>query len=147
MVALSAAHGFAQVTGRPQAVIVHVDVGTQGTTLQTYPNVFKYVFMSTRTRCCRTQRFLRPHPGSNIRRPISLYTRRGNAWQSYRIHSLHTRRPGPACNCCPVLPIHRGNQDRKKHQADDQPGALICHVRSQGSSVPYCSPRSVGGRN
>ncbi|KAL0638725.1 hypothetical protein Q9L58_002149 [Maublancomyces gigas] len=30
MVALSAAHGFAQVTGRPQAVIVHVDVGTQG---------------------------------------------------------------------------------------------------------------------
>lgn len=32
MVALSAAHGFAQVTGRPQAVIVHVDVGTQGTT-------------------------------------------------------------------------------------------------------------------
>lgn len=28
-VALSAAHGFAQSTGRPQAVIVHVDVGTQ----------------------------------------------------------------------------------------------------------------------
>jgi acetolactate synthase-1/2/3 large subunit len=30
MVALSAAHGFAQVTGKPQCVIVHVDVGTQG---------------------------------------------------------------------------------------------------------------------
>ncbi|KAG0633742.1 acetolactate synthase [Tuber brumale] len=30
MVALSAAHGMAQVTGKPQAVIVHVDVGTQG---------------------------------------------------------------------------------------------------------------------
>ena len=29
MVALSAAHGFAQVTGRPQAVIVHVECGTQ----------------------------------------------------------------------------------------------------------------------
>ncbi|WCK57302.1 thiamine pyrophosphate-requiring protein (plasmid) [Aneurinibacillus sp. Ricciae_BoGa-3] len=29
MVALSAAHGYAQVTGRPQAVFVHVDVGTQ----------------------------------------------------------------------------------------------------------------------
>ncbi|MCL6592533.1 MAG: thiamine pyrophosphate-requiring protein [Alicyclobacillus sp.] len=29
MVALSAAHGYAQVTGRPQAVLVHVDVGTQ----------------------------------------------------------------------------------------------------------------------
>ncbi|KAJ7180790.1 thiamine diphosphate-binding protein [Mycena filopes] len=29
MVALSAAHGFAQVTKRPAAVIVHVDVGTQ----------------------------------------------------------------------------------------------------------------------
>lgn len=28
-VALSAAHGYAQSTGRPQAVIVHVDVGTQ----------------------------------------------------------------------------------------------------------------------
>ena len=30
MVALSAAHGMALVTGKPQAVIVHVDVGTQG---------------------------------------------------------------------------------------------------------------------
>ena len=30
MVALSAAHGFAQVSGRAQAVIVHVDCGTQG---------------------------------------------------------------------------------------------------------------------
>jgi len=29
MVALSAAHGFAQVSGRPQAVVVHVDCGTQ----------------------------------------------------------------------------------------------------------------------
>jgi acetolactate synthase-1/2/3 large subunit len=29
MVALSAAHGYAQVTGRGQAVLVHVDVGTQ----------------------------------------------------------------------------------------------------------------------
>ncbi|HEY7181770.1 MAG TPA: thiamine pyrophosphate-binding protein, partial [Blastocatellia bacterium] len=29
MVALSAAHGFAQVTGRPQAVLVHVECGTQ----------------------------------------------------------------------------------------------------------------------
>ncbi len=29
MVALSCAHGFAQVSGRPQAVIVHVDCGTQ----------------------------------------------------------------------------------------------------------------------
>ena len=29
MVAMSAAHGFAQVTGRPQAVIVHVECGTQ----------------------------------------------------------------------------------------------------------------------
>ncbi|KAF8840623.1 thiamine diphosphate-binding protein [Paxillus ammoniavirescens] len=29
MVALTAAHGYAQVTGRPAAVIVHVDVGTQ----------------------------------------------------------------------------------------------------------------------
>ena len=28
-VALAAAHGFFQVTGRPQAVFVHVDVGTQ----------------------------------------------------------------------------------------------------------------------
>jgi acetolactate synthase-1/2/3 large subunit len=29
MVAMSAAHGYAQVTGKPQAVMVHVDVGTQ----------------------------------------------------------------------------------------------------------------------
>lgn len=29
MVALSAAHAYAQVTGKPAAVIVHVDVGTQ----------------------------------------------------------------------------------------------------------------------
>ncbi len=29
MVAMSAAHGFAQATGRPQAVIVHVECGTQ----------------------------------------------------------------------------------------------------------------------
>src|SRR5262247_596793 len=29
MVALSAAHGFAQVTGRAQAVLVHVECGTQ----------------------------------------------------------------------------------------------------------------------
>ncbi|MBO0859966.1 MAG: thiamine pyrophosphate-requiring protein [Chloracidobacterium sp.] len=29
MVALSAAHGFAQVTGRPQVVLVHVECGTQ----------------------------------------------------------------------------------------------------------------------
>ena len=29
MVALSAAQGYAQVTGEPAAVIVHVDVGTQ----------------------------------------------------------------------------------------------------------------------
>lgn len=29
MVALSAAQGFAQACGRPAAVIVHVDVGTQ----------------------------------------------------------------------------------------------------------------------
>ncbi|GAK14262.1 thiamine pyrophosphate-requiring protein [Geomicrobium sp. JCM 19039] len=29
MVALSAAHGYAQVTGEPQAVIIHVDCGTQ----------------------------------------------------------------------------------------------------------------------
>ena len=29
MVAMSAAHGFAQVSGRPQAVIVHVECGTQ----------------------------------------------------------------------------------------------------------------------
>ncbi|KAF8840618.1 hypothetical protein BDN67DRAFT_968315 [Paxillus ammoniavirescens] len=29
MVALTAAHGYAQVTGKPAAVIVHVDVGTQ----------------------------------------------------------------------------------------------------------------------
>ena len=31
MVALSAAQGFTQVTGRPSVVIVHVDVGTQVT--------------------------------------------------------------------------------------------------------------------
>lgn len=36
MVALSAAHGMAQVTGKPQAVIVHVDVGTQGNPAQLY---------------------------------------------------------------------------------------------------------------
>ena len=30
MVGMSAAHGFAQVSGRPQAVFVHVDCGTQG---------------------------------------------------------------------------------------------------------------------
>ncbi|KAI5851035.1 thiamine pyrophosphate enzyme, N-terminal TPP binding domain-containing protein [Tricharina praecox] len=30
MVALSAAHGMALTTGKPQAVVVHVDVGTQG---------------------------------------------------------------------------------------------------------------------
>jgi thiamine pyrophosphate-dependent acetolactate synthase large subunit-like protein len=29
MVALSAAHGFAQATGKPAALIMHVDVGTQ----------------------------------------------------------------------------------------------------------------------
>lgn len=29
MVALSAAQGYAQVTGKPAAVIIHVDVGTQ----------------------------------------------------------------------------------------------------------------------
>jgi acetolactate synthase-1/2/3 large subunit len=29
MVGMSAAHGFAQVSGRPQAVIVHVECGTQ----------------------------------------------------------------------------------------------------------------------
>ena len=29
MVGMSAAHGFAQVSGRPQAVLVHVDCGTQ----------------------------------------------------------------------------------------------------------------------
>src|SRR3984885_7510588 len=29
MVALSAAHGFAQITGRAQAVVVHVECGTQ----------------------------------------------------------------------------------------------------------------------
>jgi acetolactate synthase-1/2/3 large subunit len=29
MVALSAAHGYAQVSGRPQAVMVHVECGTQ----------------------------------------------------------------------------------------------------------------------
>ena len=29
MVALSAAQGYAQITGKPAAVIVHVDVGTQ----------------------------------------------------------------------------------------------------------------------
>src|SRR5688572_5943362 len=29
MVALSAAHGFAQLTGRAQAVVVHVECGTQ----------------------------------------------------------------------------------------------------------------------
>jgi acetolactate synthase-1/2/3 large subunit len=29
MVALSAAHGYAQVTGRPQAVVIHVECGTQ----------------------------------------------------------------------------------------------------------------------
>jgi thiamine pyrophosphate-dependent acetolactate synthase large subunit-like protein len=32
MVALSAAHGYARVTGKPAAVIVHVDVGTQVST-------------------------------------------------------------------------------------------------------------------
>lgn len=30
MVALSCAHGMALVTGQPQCVLVHVDVGTQG---------------------------------------------------------------------------------------------------------------------
>lgn len=29
MVALTAAHGYAQATGKPAAVIIHVDVGTQ----------------------------------------------------------------------------------------------------------------------
>ncbi len=29
LVALAAAHGYYQATGRPQAVLVHVDVGTQ----------------------------------------------------------------------------------------------------------------------
>lgn len=31
MVALSCAHGYALVTGKPAAVIIHVDVGTQVT--------------------------------------------------------------------------------------------------------------------
>lgn len=30
MVALSMADGYARLTGKPQCVIVHVDVGTQG---------------------------------------------------------------------------------------------------------------------
>ena len=33
MVALSAAHGYAQQTGKPAALIVHVDVGTQVCTI------------------------------------------------------------------------------------------------------------------
>lgn len=33
MVALSAAQGYAQVTGKPALVIVHVDVGTQVSTM------------------------------------------------------------------------------------------------------------------
>lgn len=47
MVALSAAQGYAQVTGKPAAVIVHVDVGTQASYIAHFdyrPHFFK-VFM------------------------------------------------------------------------------------------------------
>ena len=37
-VALSAAQGYAQVTGRPAVVIVHVDVGTQVSTFGSVPH-------------------------------------------------------------------------------------------------------------
>ena len=38
LVALSCAHGYALVTGKPAAVIIHVDVGTQVPTLFTLTN-------------------------------------------------------------------------------------------------------------
>jgi thiamine pyrophosphate-dependent acetolactate synthase large subunit-like protein len=42
MVALSAAHGYALITGKPAAVIVHVDVGTQVALLLSSAMIFSY---------------------------------------------------------------------------------------------------------
>jgi thiamine pyrophosphate-dependent acetolactate synthase large subunit-like protein len=52
MVALSAAHGYALVTGKPAAVIVHVDVGTQVNDFNLYSH---QLFMKTSgSRWCRS---------------------------------------------------------------------------------------------
>jgi thiamine pyrophosphate-dependent acetolactate synthase large subunit-like protein len=40
MVALSAAQGYAQVTGKPALVIIHVDVGTQVCYSQNLPRIW-----------------------------------------------------------------------------------------------------------
>lgn len=44
MVALSAAQGFAQTCGRPAAVLVHVDVGTQVSSVQVLLSKFLFVY-------------------------------------------------------------------------------------------------------
>ena len=55
MVAMSMADGWARVTGRPQAVIVHVDVGTQA------------------LGCALAQCQLWPGPCVDIRRPVPIH--------------------------------------------------------------------------
>jgi hypothetical protein len=51
MVALSAAQGYAQVTGKPAAVIVHVDVGTQVRLLRRLRVTRELICMEGNGRC------------------------------------------------------------------------------------------------
>ena len=68
MVALSAAQGYAQVTGNPAAVIVHVDVGTQVGPL------FSHVDdLSIDCYFYRTRRWQEPFTIDRSRTPVLIY--------------------------------------------------------------------------
>ena len=125
MVALSCAHGFAQVSGRPQAVVVHVDCGTQALAGAL-------------------------HNAARGRVPVFIFaglspvTQEGEAArQPQRIHPLAAGRARPARHRPPIRQIRERDPHARQRQADRPPRpadrrTAIPRARSISSARARC---------
>ena len=124
MVAFSAAQLAALVSRSPQAVIVHVDVGTQN--------------MGGAISNARTQ----PCPGAGLRGRFPVHHARRAARQPQRVHPLDPGRPRPARHHARPRQVRQRDPLRRRRQAAGAPRDPDRRERAAGP-VYLVGPREV----
>ena len=127
MVALTAAHGYAQVSGKAQAVLVHVECGTQALAGAV-------------------------HNAAKGRVPVLVFAGaspvhagRRAARQPQRVHPVDTGRAGPARHRPRLHEIRQRDPHRRERQADRPPRDAVRPQRPEGPGLPDGRARGDGG--
>ena len=129
MVALSAAHGYAQVIGTRAG-----GAGACG---------MRHAGAGGR----RAQRLQGPRAGRDPRRRVALYAGRRAARQPQRVHPVDPGRARPARHRARLHALRHRAAHRAQHQADGVPRAAVRQQRPEGPGLSDGRAGSDGGRS